>query len=68
MTKVNGVSLSTRFGDWARVAQTSANPLGLDDEILEKSLQACPPIQFKGGTFLGRYIIPDPYVRYNPEE
>ncbi len=63
-----GVSLSTQFGDWARVAQTSANPLDLNDETLEKSLKACPPIQFKGGTFLGRYIIPDPYVRYNPEE
>ena len=32
---------------------------------MEESLENCPPIEYEGGTFLGR---PDTFVRYNPED
>ena len=40
----------------------------LTDEHISESLNLCPPLEFKGGEFLGRYLIPDIFVRYNPEE
>lgn len=61
------VSLEIR-SQWDKIVSSSSNPLGLTQEILEDSLKVCPPIDFKGGVHLGRYIIPDSYVRYNPEE
>ena len=61
------VSLSTEMS-WLKVAKTCANPLGLTDETVQESLKLCPPETYRGGTFLGRYIIPDSFVRYNPEE
>lgn len=66
-TKQQMVPVSTEMA-WAKIAKTCSNPFGLTDETVEESLKVCPPIQYKGGTFLGRYIIPDTFVRYNPEE
>ena len=53
---------------WAKIAKTCTNPLGLTDKTVQDSLEICPPNEYDGGTFLGRYIIPDTFVRYNPEE
>lgn len=66
-TNQNSVALSIQ-AVWDKAAQTCANPLGITEDMLQKSLEICPPVQYKGGRFLGRYIIPDTYVRYNPEE
>lgn len=54
--------------NWKKVASKCANPLGLDDTIVENSKEVCPPVEYEGGTYLGRYLIPDVFVRYNSEE
>ena len=61
------VPVSTEMA-WAKIAKTCTNPFGLTDKIVEDSLEICPPVEYKGGKFLGRYLIPDAFVRYNPEE
>ena len=53
---------------WRNVAKTCSNPLGLTDKTVQDSLEACPPSVYEGGTWLGRYLIPDTFVRYNPED
>lgn len=50
---------------WDKTAQTIANPLGLSNEILAESLVKCPPREYEGAQFLGRYLIPRVYVRYD---
>ena len=54
--------------NWKKVASKCANPLGLDDTIVENSKEVCPPVEYEGGTYLGRYLIPDVFIRYNSEE
>ena len=61
------VPVSTEMA-WAKIAKTCTNPFGLTDETVNESLEVCPPVEYKGGKFLGRYLIPDAFVRYNPEE
>ena len=61
------VPVSTEMA-WAKIAKTCTNPFGLTDKTVQDSLEVCPPVEYKGGTFRGRYIIPDAFVRYNPEE
>lgn len=53
---------------WAKVLLTCNNPLGLTEEILQDSLEAAPPKEFPGAEFLGRYIIPRQFVRYDESE
>lgn len=53
---------------WAKVLLTCNNPLGLTEEILQDSLEAAPPKEFPGAKFLGRYIIPRQFVRYDEAE
>ena len=53
---------------WDKASQTCANPLGLTQETIDKSLEAAPPIEFKGATWIGRYLIPRQFIRYNVEE
>tara|TARA_B100001996_G_scaffold80999_1_gene59754 strand:+ start:329 stop:1498 length:1170 start_codon:yes stop_codon:yes gene_type:complete len=67
MQITQGVSIDTENA-WSKILTTSANPLGLTQEIVEESIKVCPPIEFKGGTWLGRFLVPDIFVRYNPEE
>ena len=67
MQITQGVSIDTENA-WSKILTTSANPLGLTQEIVEESIKVCPPKEFKGGTWLGRYLVPDIFVRYNPEE
>ena len=66
-TQQRMVPVSTEMA-WAKIAKTCTNPFGLTDKTVQDSLEVCPPIQYRGGRFLGRYIIPDTFVRYNPEE
>ena len=61
------VPVSTEMA-WAKISKTCANPLGLTDKTVQDSLKARPPVEFEGGTWLGRYLIPDTFVRYNPED
>jgi hypothetical protein len=61
------VPVSTEMA-WRKIAKTCTNPFGLTDETVNESLEVCPPVEYKGGKFLGRYLIPDAFVRYNPEE
>ena len=61
------VPVSTEMA-WAKIAKTCTNPFGLTDTTVQDSLETCPPIEYEGGTFLGRYLIPDTFVRYNPED
>tara|TARA_R100000030_G_scaffold26369_1_gene19230 strand:+ start:149 stop:1336 length:1188 start_codon:yes stop_codon:yes gene_type:complete len=61
------VPVSTEMA-WAKIAKTCSNPFGLTDTTVQDSLESCPPIEYEGGIFLGRYIIPDTFVRYNPED
>lgn len=53
---------------WQKVLLTCNNPLGLTEEMLEESKESAPPLEFEGATYLGRYIIPRQFVRYDEEE
>lgn len=53
---------------WDKTARTVANPLGLTEEMLQESLEKCPAREYKGSTFLGRYLIPRQFVRYDLKE
>lgn len=53
---------------WDKLLKTCNNPLGITEEMLEESLKVCPPVEYEGGTFMGRYLVPNICVRYNPEE
>lgn len=66
MTKTQStfVSAETQLV-WDRVAQTCNNPLGLTEEIVQQSLEECPPVDYQGSTHIGRYLIPRSFVRYN---
>lgn len=53
---------------WQKVLLTCNNPLGLTEEMLQQSLETAPPLVFEGATYLGRYIVPRQFVRYDEEE
>jgi hypothetical protein len=53
---------------WDRMAQTCNNPLGLTEEILQQSLEVCPSHEYQGSEYIGRYLIPRSFVRYDQEE
>lgn len=56
------------IAEWAKIAQTCSNPLGLTEEILEDTLKTAPPVEYGGSEFLGRYLIPRSFVRYDQTE
>lgn len=53
---------------WAKLASNASNPLGVTEELIQQSLETCPPIDIEGATFLGRFIIPREFVVYDREE
>lgn len=53
---------------WDKVLLTCSNPLGLNEEILQESFKSAPPKDYPGATFMGRYIIPRQFVRYDEAE
>ena len=44
--------------EWNRINLNQPNPLKLDDDVIYESLDLAPPLEFKGGTFLGRHLVP----------
>lgn len=58
------VSVET-IAEWAKALSICSNPLGLNETLLQKTLEECPPIEYRGATHLGRYLIPVAYVRYD---
>ena len=67
MTKLIKVCVDTIMA-WAKIALKCANPLGLTEETLEETKEFAPPKVFKGGKYLGRYLVPDEFVRYDEKE
>lgn len=53
---------------WDKVAKDLSNPLGLTEEIVQQSLEQCPPVEYEGAQHLGRYLIPRQFVRYDLKE
>lgn len=64
MTVKNYVSAQVEL-EWDKALQLCNNPLGLTNELVQESLEKCPPIEYEGATFLGRYLIPRSVVRYD---
>ena len=53
---------------WDKLLATCANPLGLDEDLLEKSKEVCPPRVYENATYRGRFLVPRSVLRYNEEE
>lgn len=53
---------------WDKVLLTCNNPLGIDQETLEESLKAAPPKEYPGARWIGRYLVPRQFVRYDEQE
>ncbi len=53
---------------WDKLLVTCSNPLGLTEEMLQESLEKCPPREYEGATHLDRCLVPRSVLRYNPEE
>lgn len=65
--KINSISVQV-LAMWDKVLLTCSNPLGLNEEILQESFKSAPPKDYPGATFMGRYIIPRQFVRYDEAE
>jgi len=66
-SKTNSISVEV-LATWDKVLLTCSNPLGLNEEILQKSLESAPPKDYPSATFIGRYIVPRQFVRYDEAE
>ena len=66
-TKTNSISVQV-LATWDKLLLTCNNPLGLDEETLQESLESAPPKEYPGAIFKGRYIIPRQFVRYDEAE
>ena len=62
-----GVSAET-ISFWDKLLATCDNPLGLDEDLLEKSKEVCPHREYEKATYRGRYLVPRSVLRYNEEE
>lgn len=52
---------------WAKMANNAANPLNINESLLEKSIKQSPPRKFGEAIHLGRYVVPRTFVNYNRE-
>ena len=68
MTILNSGVPAEIISTWDKAATKCANPLGLDDKILQDSLEECPPRTYEGGIHLGRFLIPRDFVVYNEQD
>ena len=66
-TKTNSISAQV-LATWDKLLLTCNNPLGLTEELVEKTLKTAPPKEYPGATFMGRYIVPRQFVRYDEAE
>ena len=53
---------------WAKMLTKCSNPLGLTQDMVEASKEACPPIEYKNAKYLDRCLVPRSILRYNDEE
>lgn len=67
MTTKNYIPLEVQLV-WDKIAQTCSNPLGLTQETVDESLKTAPHVEYEGATYLGRYLIPRQFIRYDVEE
>ena len=67
MLQTSGVSVDTLMV-WAKLLPICNNPLGLTEEMLHESLEACPPREYKGAKHIERCLVPRTALRYNEEE
>ena len=51
------VPLETQ-NEWVRINLNQRNPLKLNEDVINASLQHAPPSKFEGGTWLGRHLVP----------
>ena len=51
------VPLETQ-NEWVRINLNQRNPLNLNEDVISDSEKHAPPLVFKGGTWLGRYLVP----------
>ena len=63
----NCVPLQT-VAEWDRIRNGQLNPLNLDQSVLEVSSKLAPPKKFKGGRYLGRYLVPLTSIRFDPAD
>jgi hypothetical protein len=63
----NCVPLQT-VAEWDRIRKGQLNPLNLDESVLEVSSKLAPPKKFKGGRYLGRYLVPLGSIKFNPSD
>ena len=66
-TKTNSISLQV-LATWDKLLLTCNNPLGLTEELVKKTLKTAPPKDYPSATFMGRYIVPRQFVRYDEAE
>ena len=67
MQTIKPVSVPTTLF-WDKLLATCANPLGLDENLLEKSKEACKPREYENATYMGRHLVPRSVLRYNEED
>ena len=67
MQKTKTVPVDTE-GFWAKSSIKCANPLGMTQDMVEASKKTCPHIEYKNAEYIGRYLIPRNFLRYNDEE
>ena len=51
------VPLETQ-NEWVRINLNQRNPLNLNEDVISDSEKHAPPLVFKGGTWLGRHLVP----------
>lgn len=66
-TKTNSISAQV-LATWDKLLLTCNNPLGLTEELVQKTLKTAPPKEYPGATFMGRHIVPRQFVRYDEAE
>jgi len=67
MQKTKTVPVDTE-GFWAKSSIKCVNPLGMTQDMVEASKTTCPHIEYKNAEYIGRYLIPRNFLRYNDEE
>ena len=67
MQKTKTVPVDTE-GFWAKSSIKCVNPLGMTQDMVEASKEARKPIEYKNAEYIGRYLIPRNFLRYNDEE
>lgn len=61
--KNNPQLISTEtISEWAFRLKSANNPMNIDAALLEKNYKLSPPVEYEGGTYLGRYIVPLSYI------